>query len=99
MDSDTQCLLGIWPKRGHTLILIGEEVTQFGPITIDAKLNQHFRAFGENNINKKGSLFDWVPETWRLRWPVPNILSLKTSPEKTKGEATNNEIRTADYDL
>lgn len=24
---------------------------------------------------------------WRLRWPVTNILSLKTSPWKTAGEA------------
>lgn len=33
------------------MVLIGTEIVQLGLITTDAKLKQHFRAFGENNTN------------------------------------------------
>lgn len=57
------------------MVLTGAEIVQLGAVTTDAKLNRHLRAFGQNNTIFKRS---WVAAIWKLRWPIPNILSLKT---------------------
>lgn len=88
-DTETQWLFNLWSKDGHNLILTGARVVQFEPVTTDAKFSQHLRVFGENYVNIQRLLFDWIAAAWRIRWSIPNILSLKTPPWKTAGEATN----------
>lgn len=59
LDTETQWLLDLSSRRGHNLILTGAEIAQLGPITSDAKFNQHLRTFGENDINIQRSLTGW----------------------------------------
>lgn len=86
LDTGTQCILDVWSKEGHNLILKRAEIVQLQPITTDGKCNQQLRAFGKHNINTQRSLFDWGATAWRLKWFIPNILSPKHLHGKQQGK-------------